>query len=172
MWYLGYVGMKLTKSRTENTDQSGGALVEAAVVLPLFLGIILASLYLLLFCFQMLRFQYDVAESTRETFTKNRQDRGNASWGAYLLAQLSTRSRDLNLPAWTLEDVTFSGCNAGGTPQDTLALCGQMAEPGQSVSLIFAITQNFGLQDIGDLSLPEITFRTKSVAVIQMTEAE
>jgi len=164
--------MKLRESMSHITDESGGVVVEAAVALPLFLGILLAGLYLLLFCFQMLRFQYDVAESTRETFTRNRAARGNVGWGTYLIAQLGNRSRDLGLPPWQLENVTFSTCALGGDPQQRLALCGAQAQPGESVSLVFAVTQQFGLANLGGITLPDMTFRTKSIAVIQMTEGE
>jgi hypothetical protein len=164
--------MKLVRSISPDAGEDGGAVVEAAVALPLFLGIVLAALYLLFFCFQMLRFQYDVAESTRETFTRNSQARGDAAWGTYLIDQLNSKSRDLSLPPWNLESVTFSGCSLGDTPEEKLATCGQVAQPGESVSLVFKVTQEFGLNNIGGITLPNITFRTKAVAVIQMTEAE
>jgi hypothetical protein len=164
--------MKLVHSTSQNAGEAGSVIVEAAVALPLFIGISLAALYLLTFCFQILRFQYDVAESTRETFTRNRDARDGKTWGTYLVDQLNNKSRDLALPAWHLESVAFSSCTFGGSPEDTLTNCGPIAQPGESVSMVFRITKEFGLQNIGEITLPSITFRTKSVAVIQMTEEE
>jgi hypothetical protein len=164
--------MKLVHSTSKNAGEAGSVIVEAAVALPLFLGISLAALYLLVLCFQILRFQYDVAESTRETFTRNRDARGGKAWGTYLVDQLNNKSHDLALPPWHLESVAFSGCTFGGTPEDTLTNCGQIARPGESVSIVFRITQDFGLENLGKITLPSMTFRTKTVAVIQMMEEE
>jgi hypothetical protein len=156
--------MKLRKPISSRASEHGAALVEAAVALPMFLGVVFASFHLLVFCFQMLRFQYDVAESTRETFTTNSVGRGGDSWQSFLSRRLANRSADLYLPAWNL-DVTFSECTNGWA-------CAPDAQPGQSVALVFSVTQAFGLGSLGGISVPDITFKTKSIAVIQMAESE
>lgn len=156
--------MKLRETLTGRASEHGAALVEAAVALPMFLGIVLAAFYLLLLCFQILRFQYDVAESTRETFTTNSAGRDGDGWQTFLSRRLTGRSADLHLPTWSL-DVTFSGCTDGWA-------CAQNAQPGQSVALVFSIKKAFGLRGLGGISLPDITFKTKTIAVIQMTESE
>jgi len=74
----------------------GGTAVEAAIMMPFLLILIFASINLLLISGKSLRFQYDFAQVTRQTFTKTSADRA-LPWQNYFQTTLSQLAQSAKL---------------------------------------------------------------------------
>jgi hypothetical protein len=142
--------------------ERGATFVEASVALPAFLMILLSAFYLLHYSFQLQAFQYQVAETMRETFTLNSSARGNRGWERFFEQKLRERSTG-TFPAFTIESVNFSPCTAASGWG-----CAVSATPGTMVSLNVKADKDFGLSFLTKV----IGFKTKAVAVVQMRQTE
>ena len=86
-------------------QESGSVAVEAAVGIPLFLGIMFTAIQLLWFCFQLLTFQYQLANITSNVFLDpDIQNLGAAQ--AALNAQIGAVARQLSVCPVTSKDCT------------------------------------------------------------------
>ena len=86
-------------------QESGSVAVEAAVGIPFFLGIMFTAIQLLWFCFQLLTFQYQLANITSNVFLdQNIQNLDTAQ--AALNAQVGAVAQQLSLCP-----VTNTDCN-------------------------------------------------------------
>lgn len=165
---MGIAHLKYSRQMKPRFDgESGAVAAEAAIGLPLLLGILFVSMQLLYFCFRFLSFQFAVAEITRETFTLNSLQRGAATWQSYFETNLAQQSESLNMNPEQDIQVAFSNsaCSGGWG-------CSVSAQPGDTFSVIATITEPIFAQNIGGITLPEITFSTRAVATIQMRETE
>jgi Flp pilus assembly protein TadG len=93
-----------TNQDRATAEQSGAAMVEAAVVLPIFLAVLFISINALVFCFHLLRFQYELSDLTRQTFVLSQSERGslvgtgaNASWQSFLETMINNRAMKIGL---------------------------------------------------------------------------
>lgn len=156
-------------ARKRRSSESGGAFVEATIALPLFLAMLLFSVYLLYFSFKLLRFQYGLSEATRETFTKKRIDRGDKNWDEFLLDQMKdVDGTKWNLPGIDLKQARFLPC-AETHHWD----CAGSAKPGDTFLIQYEITDRLlGDVSIAGIYLPSISFQAKAVATIQMSQNE
>lgn len=155
-------------ARKRRSSESGGAFVEATIALPLFLAMLLFSVYLLYFSFKLLRFQYGLSEATRETFTKKRIDRGDKNWGDFLTDQM----KDIDGTKWNLTNVTlkqahFLPCNTSSN-----WACHDSAKPGDTFLIQYEIRDDLLPNSVAGIELPSISFQSKAVATIQMEEGE
>ncbi len=172
---------------------SGSTIVEAAIVMPFMLVIILASINLIILCVKSLRFQNDFAQVTRETFTKGVQareaDLANAttktpSWRNYFETNLARRAQQANLSLGRT-DTTQRTCSSS---LPYLTDCTFIAPNGATVDLTNSTTpirRGFifraaaeSTESIFPTVIPSwmssfrITLRAKAVSVVQMTEGE
>lgn len=102
--------VKTSPSRSSKDEQRGAVAVEAAVGLPFFLAIILTSFQLLVFCFQLLSFQYSVTNETTRVFLN--QTGSTLSWQEQLEGLIGAEGNRLSLcPANTTQ---CQLCDPGG----------------------------------------------------------
>lgn len=131
-------------------QESGSVAVEAAVGIPFFLGIMFTAIQLLWFCFQLLTFQYQLANITSNVFLgPNIQNLGAAQ--AALNAQVGAVAQQLSLCPGTDTD-----CNPGTWDQNSIVIqniCGQDICPDD-------LTR-------GDLAQVAVTFTTPFFRVSQ-----
>ena len=167
--------MRLKAHKPEaHSDQSGAVYIEAALALPIFLGITFVTILLLLFCYRIVSFQYAMAEATRETFSRDSTGRNSQTWQQYWLAELGARTSGLGLVTRDLygrdlssAQVTFTNnsCSSGWN-------CSQFAEPGDIFSVTLTLTVPVFPQSVGGVSLPQIEFSSRSIAAIHIRESE
>lgn len=85
----------MSPSPTSTDDQRGAIAVEAAVGLPFFLAVILTSFQLLVFCFQLLSFQYSVTNETTRVFLN--QTQSTDPWEQQLAGLIGAEGNRLSL---------------------------------------------------------------------------
>lgn len=155
--------VKMSPSPTSTDDQRGAIAVEAAVGLPFFLAVILTSFQLLVFCFQLLSFQYSVTNETTRVFLN--QTQSTDPWQDQLAALIGAEGNRLNLcPDNATEDCTWpdsppapgeSGpiqidyfCN-GVTCTDEVAGAGDLARVTvEFTKPFFKVVENIGLEPL------------------------
>lgn len=99
--------------------ESGSVAVEAAVGIPFFLGIMFTAIQLLWFCFQLLTFQYQLANITSNVFLDpNIQNLGAAQ--AALNAQVGAVAQQLSLCPGTNTDCNQQ--NPGTWDQNSIVI--------------------------------------------------
>jgi hypothetical protein len=165
---MGIGRLQYTRQMKPMVDgESGAVAAEAAIGLPVLLGTLFVSMQLLYFCFRFLSFQFAVAEVTRQTFTLNSAQRGNRGWQAYFEENLREQTEKFNMNPEQNIQIAFSNpaCSNGW-------LCSLSAQPGDTFSVVAIVTEPIFAQNIGGITLPEITFSTRAVATIQMRETE
>ncbi len=169
--------------RTRNThfdsSESGATIVQAAIVLPLFLAVLLGSIRILLICYQGIRLQYEVSETMRMTFTLDSAGRGGLTWANYFANTFRPRARAtgvnikfspqsgmIDINNYELSYTNSQGNTVQGWP-DANAL------PGGTFSLTIKSNEPLlpkGL--VSNTSPLAITLRAKAVAVIHRTQGE
>lgn len=162
------------ESRNEDAmAESGSVAIEAAVGIPFFLAIMFTSIQLLLFCFQLLSFQYQVATLTNNVFLNPGGDwRGQIETGVTQignglgLCPGGTAECD-GTPTWGGDVVTIQylcGDSTGQNPCDaTTAQSGDLAR----VTVTFTKPIFRVLDDIG---IDPLTLRVSAISGIMRAE--
>lgn len=153
-----------------SSKERGAAMVEAAIVLPLFLAIMFFSIRALIVCYHFLQFQHEVSEITRQAFVLNASQRGNLSWQNYLVNKIDSRASQIGLTTQTPASqatVQFSNCSVADWS------CSATATMGDIFSITINITEpviNYG--SLAGISWQNIPLSTKSIAFVQQPESE
>lgn len=158
-----------------NDSESGAAMVEAAVVLPVFLVVMFISMNASLFCYRLLSFQYEVSDITRQTFVLSASQRtqitGQSSWRNFLETRINTRARELGLltssPA-TSATVQFA---TGDTPC-TGWTCANQVTAGDIFSITVSIQEPIFGSGLARISWLSVTTQAKAIAFIHQLERE
>ncbi|MEY4701207.1 MAG: hypothetical protein RL326_1394 [Pseudomonadota bacterium] len=159
-------------------------MVEAAVALPLFFAVLLSSIRILVICYQGVRLQYEVSETTRMTFTLDSDARGGQTWEEYFSDNLATRASAAGLSG--LVSTTTGGLasllpgkvqvqhvttiNNSATTRTQWP--GGTAKPGDTFSVEVTSEEPLLPEALEGIAAPSITLRAKAVAMIHRTEAE
>jgi hypothetical protein len=139
--------------------ESGSVAVEAAVGIPFFLAIMFTSIQLLLFCFQLLSFQYQVATLTTNVFLNP-----NGDWTTAIKDGVATIGNGLGLcpgntsdchgesPTWEGEDVvtiTYLCSASTSTCDATTAQSGDLARVTVTFTKpIFKVVEDVGMEPL------------------------
>lgn len=145
----------------------GSVLVQAALVLPLLVGLLFTSINIFIAGRKLLALQDIVAEVTKETFTKTKAQRGELEWQQFFQDSLFKKA-------------TTAGSNDAIKSADAQAFWGSTAaqltytpstkRPGDTVSFALTATEPIFTGIGGSAWLPSISMKLKAVAVIQMRE--
>lgn len=160
-------------------------MVQAAIVLPLFLGLLLGSIRILLICYQGIRLQYEVSETTRMTFTLDSAARGGSKWQDYFSNTFAARATSAGLVG-----LVFSTSSNGGKviPSNNITVKhtvinngiaailsqwpGAKAKPGETVSIQITSSEPLLPNGLGGIKSPSIVLSAKAVAMIHRAENE
>jgi hypothetical protein len=171
----------LIKKDAEFTEH-GAVMVEAAIVLPFFLVILFITVNMMVFCFHMLQFQYEVADITRQTFILNGSGRASVmgvsnppSWQEFLVGQMNQKASDIGLstqnPA-SLDSgtaaISFSPARNNCTSWD----CSALAESGDIFTVSITIKEPVFGAKLAGISWQEISVKLKAIAFVQQAELE
>ncbi len=163
-------------------SQYGGAMIEAAIVMPFYLVTVLASVNLMRISSEAIKFQFATQTAVRETFTRNSAGRGNKDWGTFFNTRAATLLRD----AYLLKNSGQLGGGGGsdddceeevesrGNNQNTLTQSGIPATVpiGTPVRVTLTLKRDwFGPRLVG-ITLPKISLKATGVAVVQMGPTE
>ncbi len=173
-----------TRNTHSRSSESGTTMVQAALVLPLFMAVLLGSLRMLLICYQGIRLQYDVSETTRMTFTLDSAARGGKKWEDFFGSTLETRSAKSGLSGLKFGVSVDTGNPMPGKRCDPSNLLlkykGQAtttwpsasAKPGETVSLDIITNEPLLPNGLGGVRSPTIQLRARAVAVLHRGENE
>jgi Flp pilus assembly protein TadG len=159
----------MSHQKARSRSQHGAAMVEAAIVLPLFLAIMLISMKILVVCFHFLRFQYEVSEITRQAFVQNASQRSNLDWQTFVVNNINSRAASIGLatasPAQNAT-VSFSNCTGWN--------CSQTAQIGDIFSISIPLSEPVlgSGSAIAGISWQNLTITAKAVAFVQQEENE
>ncbi len=146
-------------------------MVEAAIAMPLFFAVLLSSIRILVICYQGIRLQYEVSETTRMTFTLDRAARGTPTWQDYFSNTLAARASGAGLSGLT--NIKVSHIVATNDPVTANpGWPGGTAKPGDAFSVEVTSEEPLLPEALAGIAEPSITLRAKAVAMIQRTEAE
>jgi hypothetical protein len=174
--------MKQRHYNKTKLHQRGAVMVEAAIVLPFFILLLFIAINIMVFCFHMLRFQYEVADITRQTFTLNGSNRALVSgatnpptWQDFLVGEINKKATEIGLnttepasPASGTASIAFSPARNNCTSW----ACAVWAESGDVFTISITIKEPvFGAQLAG-ISWQEISVQLKAVAFVQQAELE
>lgn len=149
---------KRTQLGGHTCTESGSVAVEAAVGIPFFLAIMFTSIQLLLFCFQLLSFQYQVATLTTNVFLNP-----NGDWTSAIKDGVATIGNGLSLcpgntsdchgsPTWDGADVvtiTYLCADSTSTCDATTAQSGDLARVTvQFTKPIFKVVEGLGMDPL------------------------
>lgn len=160
-----------TRNNYSNVRESGATMVEAAIAMPLFFAVLLSSIRILVICYQGIRLQYEVSETTRMTFTLDRAARGTPTWQNYFSNTLAARASGAGLSGLTNIKVSHI-VTISGTPIPLPQWPGSKAKPGDTFSVEVTSEEPLLPEALAGIAAPSITLRAKAVAMIQRTEAE
>jgi hypothetical protein len=167
-----------TPESHSKSGESGATMVEAAIALPLFFAVLLGSIRILVICYEGIRFQYEVSETTRITFTSDKAARGGKVWEDYFKETLATRASKSGLSGLGVKD------NGNGkftiekdiTPKHIFKNKGKQeivkrwpptsAKPGETVSIEISSEEPLLPEALADIASPTITLTAKAVAMI------
>lgn len=159
-------------------------MVEAAIALPLFFAVLLSSIRILVICYQGVRLQYEVSETTRMTFTLDSDARGGQTWEEYFSDNLASRASAAGLSGLISTTtgglVNLSPNNVrvehivaiDDTPVARPQWPGGTAKPGDTFSVEVTSEEPLLPEALEGIAAPSITLRAKAVAMIHRTEAE
>ncbi len=153
-------------------------MVEAAVVLPIFLVIMLTMIKIAFFCFQILRFQYEVSEITRQAFTLGADHRatvagqsGTLGWQQFIVSQINLKAESIGLATKTpANNALIVFASESGTCRTWS--CAAQAEPGQVFSLSIDLNEPIFGTTLADISWTSMPFTVKAIAFIQSYQNE
>jgi Flp pilus assembly protein TadG len=154
--------------------ESGAAMVEAVIVLPVFLSVIFITMSISLFCYRLLSFQYAVSDITRQAFIYTKAERGNLSWQAFIESQANARAESIGLLTRISDgsnnyQVQFSSSDRGSCANWG---CAETAEPGHIFAITVTVTEPLFKSVLQDISWQQISMSTKGIAFVQYGEAE
>ncbi|MFO0416363.1 MAG: hypothetical protein ACK5Y6_03655 [Pseudomonadota bacterium] len=157
------------RQRCAPKRESGVIWAEAAITIPLFMLIMFSAVYILFFFFKVIRFQYDVADVARTTFSSPLAERGTKDWQSYLTNTLDQRASGLGLETIPSQyaEVSFSGAASG-----TAWAGASSARPGDLFSIVITLSEPVIPGSFLGISVPDFKVQTKAVAVVQMRQSE
>jgi Flp pilus assembly protein TadG len=159
-------------------------MVEAAITLPLFFAVLFSSLRILVICYQGVRLQYEVSETTRMTFTLDSEARGGQTWKNYFSTNLAARASGAGLSGLLATTtggmVSLSPDNINvkhiviinNTATSTSQWPGGSAKPGDTFSVEVTSEEPLLPEALEGIASPSVTLRAKAVAMIHRTEVE
>jgi len=176
------------------TGESGATMVQAAIILPLFMAVLLGSIRILVISYQGIRLQHEVSETLRMTFTLDRASRQldpgssqGATWEDYFYTRLFRKSYGMGLvlggkfgngggknynykvinPVGTIEMfyTNLQGSTTSDWPRSD-------AKPGETFSITVKSQEPLFSTKLAGISSPTIELRAKAVAVINRAEDE
>jgi Flp pilus assembly protein TadG len=143
-------------------------LVQAALVLPLLVGLLFTSINIFIAGRKLLALQDIVAEVTKETFTKTKAQRGELDWQPFFETSLFLKAKAAGADA-----AIKPGANAQafwGSTAAQITYTPSTKRPGDTVSFALTATEPIFRGIGGSAWLPSISMELKAVAVIQMRE--
>jgi len=170
--------IKGDKSLSREHSEAGATMLEAAVVLPFFLVIMISAIKIALFCFHMLRFQYEVSEITRQAFSLAADQRATAAgvagtmgWQTFIESQINREAQKIGLatqdPANTAAAIF---AHSGG--RCTGWRCTELAEPGWVFSLSIRLEEPIFGASLAGISWAKFPFTVNAIAFVQVKENE
>ncbi len=159
-------------------------MLEAAIVLPIFLVMMTTMMKIAVFCFHMLRFQYEVSEITRQAFTLDADTRaavaggsGPMSWENFIVSQINLQAQSIGLATQNPADKTATDPNAVSyafvSPTVTYSDAwdhADIAEPGWVFSLSISLKEPIFGSTLAGISWASIPFTVKAIAFVQMKQ--
>ena len=151
--------------------ESGSVAVEAAVGIPFFLAIMFTSIQLLLFCFQLLSFQYQVATLTTNVFLNP-----NGDWTTAIRTGVATIGNELGIcpggnsdcddnPTWGEDEVTVTYLCA-----DSPSACdATTAQSGDIARVTVTFTKPI-FKVVEDVGMEPLTLRISAISGIMRAE--
>jgi hypothetical protein len=167
--------------KNQCSTEAGAVVVEAAVVLPFFLIVMFITVNVMIFCFHMLRFQYEVADITRQTFILNGESRASVTeattsptWRDFLVSQINSRAADIGIN--TPEPASSSGTEVSFSPTRLSGCqawnCAASAESGDIFTISITIKEPVFGAKLAGISWQEIAVKLKAIAFVQQPESE
>lgn len=163
-------------------------MVQAAIVLPLFMAVLLGSIRILLICYQGIRLQYEVSETTRMTFTLDKAARGGRGWEDFFASSLETRAKTNGLSGLGFQtSIDIGNGNNGSkkcdpknielsyvssTGQTSTSWPAASAKPGETFSVTIKSQEPLLPSGLSRIASPTIELRAKAVAVIHRAQNE
>lgn len=142
-------------------------MVQAALVLPLFLGLLFLSIKILMASYKMLMLQDIVAEVTREAFTKTYAQRGSVSWQNYIQTNIFNRAKAVGVTEAKKSGATATSFWSSANPIESPAASSAVA--GDIYSLWITVNEPVLASGLGVGSIP---LKAKGIAVVQMGPLE
>ncbi len=156
------------------SEQSGAAMVEAAVVLPIFIAVILISIKALLFCFHLLQFQYELSDITRQTFVLSQSERGavagtggNLSWQSFLETLINNRASKIGLASGNPAANATVRFISDSTGVCSGWSCNTTARSGDLFTISVLLEEPIFGPSLARISWTNITINVKALAFIQ-----
>jgi hypothetical protein len=153
-------------------------MVEASVVLPFFLAIMVILIKVAIFCFNILRFQYEVSEITRQAFTLGADQRatiagqsGTISWQQFIVSQINLKAQAIGLATSTPAN-TASVIFASDDSTCSTWSCATQAEPGHVFSLSINLREPILGSTLAGISWANINCTVKAIAFVQKDQNE
>lgn len=157
-------------------------MVEAAVVMPIFLAILLISMYLMVLSFKVLRFQYEISDIARQTFLLTPSQRASVagaagipmSWRAFLDAQIDGKLSAIGFSSSLQKlrpnnyNVQFSPARLGCVAWD----CAASAMPGDVFSITITLNEPMFGATLAGLSWQVLSIDTKVIAFVSRPQNE
>lgn len=146
-------------------------MVEAAIVLPVFLSVILITMNIALFCYRLLSFQYAVSDITRQAFVSTAAERGTADWKVFIEGRINTRAAELGLIT-RIPNLPNDKYTIQFSPSCTGWNCAGTARPGDIFAITITVTEPLFGSVLQGISWQQISMSTKAIAFVQYREAE
>ncbi len=163
-------------SLSANRSEAGATMVEAAVVLPLLLVIMITIIQIAIFCFHILRFQYEVSEITRQTFSLRADHRatvagqvGIMGWRPFLESRINLQAQAIGLAT---REPTTTASAIFAHPDGTCAAwsCAEQAVPGWVFSLSIRLEEPIFGSRLANISWAKFPFTVNAIAFVQFQE--
>jgi len=163
----------------ERQKELGATMVEAAIAMPLFLAILFTSMWLLVLCFKLLRFQYELADITRQTFLLTPLQRSGVAvgggagigWQAFLEDQVTKRLQSIGLSS----SLGANNYNVQFSPARAMCEgwgCAGTAQPGDVFSITVTLNEPVFGANLANISLQRLSIDTKAIAFVLQAQNE
>lgn len=174
--------VKTAPARSSKDEQRGAVAVEAAVGLPFFLAVILTSFQLLVFCFQLLSFQFSVTNMTTRVFLN--QTQSTDPWEEQLAGLIGAEGNRLSLCPGNTNDChpcvpasSSSSCDSSwpDTAIEVRYLCNgvtctdEVAGAGDLARVTVTFTKPF-FKVVENIGLEPLTMRVSAVSGISRNQ--
>ena len=160
-------------------SENGATMVEAAIVLPIFLAVLLLTFQVMIFCFHLLQFQYEVAEITRQAFVLSANERagilgqyGNVSWQNFITTQINQRARDIGLATTNPANTAETRFITPGNKSCSGWQCSASATRGDVFSIDLPIRENILGQKIAGISWATVSVNVRAIGFVQRPQNE